>query len=175
MSSRTAELEQALPELSATHEALQELNAVDAITGVRNRHYFDTVYAQQWKRATRKGYPLSLLMLEVDHFKVINDTHSHPVGHECLKQIASRIGIHLKRPADILARYGGEEFVVLLRYIENFNAEWLAEQIRTEFDSATFQVDETEISIKLNIGLCTVIQTENDDPIDIIYKADTAL
>ena len=97
------------------------------------------------------------------------------MGDECLQQIASRIGIHLWRPADILARYGGEEFIVLLPYIENFNAERLAELIRTELDGATFQVDETEISMTLSIGRCTVIPTENDDPINIIHKADTAL
>jgi two-component system, sensor histidine kinase LadS len=175
MSSRTAELEQALQELSVAHEALQEINTVDAVTGTRNRHYFDTVFSQEWKRATREGYSLSLLMLDVDHFKIINDTHGHPFGDECLKQIASRINNFLKRPADILARYGGEEFVVLLPYIENGNAERLAEQIRVEFDSSPFRIDGAEISIKLSIGLCTVIPTENDNPADIVSKADIAL
>jgi len=75
----------------------------------------------------------------------------------------------------MLAHYGGEEFIVLPPYIENFNAERLAEQFRTEFDGATFQVDETDISMTLSIGRCTVIPTENDDPINIIHKADTAL
>ena len=87
---------------------------MDQVTGVKNRYFFDTSFKQEWKRASREHYPVSLLMLDIDHFKAINDTYGHVVGDECLREIATRMSGNIKRASDTLARYGGEEVVVLL-------------------------------------------------------------
>jgi diguanylate cyclase len=175
--SRTTELENALTELSDAHETLKVLNTFDAVTGIKNRQFFNTIFDQEWKRAIREGYPISLLMLDIDHFKDVNDTYGHIVGDECLKSVATIIGNNLKRPADILARFGGEEFVVLLPYVKNKNAEVLAEQIRASIEQTVISVSNNNINIniKLSIGLCTVTPTEKDDARNIIAAADIAL
>ena len=82
---RTLELETALLELSSAHETLKELNTVDVMTGIKNRNYFDTAFEQEWRRAIRQGHPISLMLLDVDHFKQVNDTHGHLIGDECLE------------------------------------------------------------------------------------------
>ena len=87
MHKRTLELETALHELSSAHETLKELNTVDVMTGIKNRTYFDTTFEQEWRRAIRQGHPISLMLLDVDHFKQVNDTHGHLIGDECLRAI----------------------------------------------------------------------------------------
>ena len=87
-----------------------------ALTGIKNRHYFDVVFEQEWKRASRHNYAVSLILLGIDQFEKVNDTYL--AGDECLKELACTIRTSLRRPADIVARYGGEEFVAVLPYIE---------------------------------------------------------
>ncbi len=172
---RTADLESALEELSQANETLKEINMTDAVTGIKNRHYFDTVFAQEWKRASREKYPISLLLLDIDHFKDVNDKYGHLAGDECLHEVASTISVALKRPADIVARYGGEEFVAVLPYIENKNALEFANKIRSRVEASTYIADGHEIKVTVSIGVCTVTPTDNDDLKDMIYAADIAL
>ena len=172
---RTNELESALSDLSTAHESLKILNTVDQVTGTKNRYYFDTTFEQEWKRASREHYSISLLMVDIDYFKKVNDTYGHVVGDTCLRLVAERIGGNLKRPADVLARYGGEEFVVLLPYVENDNAMTLAEQIRLSVSSEPLRFEEYEIPIQLSIGVATVAPGLDDTPKDLITAADLAL
>jgi diguanylate cyclase (GGDEF)-like protein len=172
---RTEELEIALEELSAAHETLKELNTVDVMTGIKNRTYFDTTFEQEWRRAIRQHYPLSLMLLDIDHFKKVNDTYGHLVGDECLHEIALLIKSVLRRPADILARYGGEEFVVLLPYIESDNAVFLAEQIRAKVANTQLKIDGHLLNITLSIGISTKHPRETDDRKDFILASDVAL
>lgn len=173
--SRTQELETALSELADANESLKLLNTVDQVTGVKNRYFFDTSFEQEWKRASREHYPISLLMLDVDHFKTINDTYGHVVGDECLRQIASRIDGNIKRASDTLARFGGEEFVVLLPFADNDSAMVLAEQVRRSLEAEPLIVEDEKISVQLSAGVCTVIPSEEDTPKDLITSADLAL
>jgi len=172
---RTSELENALKELSQAHEILKEINTIDSVTGIKNRHYFDTIFEQEWKRASREGYAISLMILDIDHFKSVNDTYGHLAGDECLHEVANTIGGVLRRPADILARYGGEEFVVVLPYIENENALYLAEQIRKRVDLQPMQADGNELHVTISIGVSSVTPTDQDDRKDLIAAADIAL
>lgn len=172
---RTEELEIALEELSAAHETLKELNTVDAMTGIKNRTYFDSTFEQEWRRAIRQKYPLSLMLLDIDHFKRVNDTYGHLVGDECLREIALLIKSVLRRPADILARYGGEEFVVLLPYVENDNAVFLAEQIRAKVANTELKIESHILNATLSIGVCSKLPTEADDRKGFISAADIAL
>ena len=139
--SRTQELESALSALEEANESLQLLNTVDQVTGVKNRYFFDTSFEQEWKRASRERYPISLLMLDIDHFKSINDTYGHVVADECLRQIADRIHDNIKRASDTLARFGGEEFLVILPYADNDSAMVLAEQVRQSLETTPLLVD----------------------------------
>ena len=172
---RTAELETALQELSEANEALKEFSTKDSLTGIKNRHYFDTIFEQEWKRANRQNYPLSLLLMDIDFFKKVNDTYGHLAGDECLREVASTINSELKRPADIVARYGGEEFVALLPYIENENALEFANRIRHRVEASTYIADGNELKVTLSIGVSTVAPTEDDELKDMISAADIAL
>lgn len=93
---------------------LQRLVLLDALTGVNNRRAFDERFEQEFLRAARGHGSLGLLMIDVDHFKLYNDTYGHQAGDKCLRQVAQALAATLKRPSDFLARYGGEEFCVLL-------------------------------------------------------------
>ena len=105
----------------------------------------------------------------------MNDTYGHLAGDECLHEVANTIGAVLRRPADILARYGGEEFVVVLPYIENENALYLAEQIRKRVDGQPMQADGNELHVTISIGVSSVTPTDQDDRKDLVAAADIAL
>ncbi len=111
-------IEQELKEAHALSEysnrALQEMAMQDALTGLPNRRHFDAALAQEFKRAARDHAELSLIMIDLDHFKGYNDCYGHPAGDECLRRVAEAIAGIPQRPADLVARYGGEELVVLL-------------------------------------------------------------
>jgi len=94
--------------------ALQTIAWTDALTGVPNRHFFTETLARAW-RSERRPDPQAILMIDIDHFKLLNDRYGHPVGDGCLREVARALQRALMRPNDVLARYGGEEFIVLLR------------------------------------------------------------
>jgi len=101
-------------ELKATNQELERQSTLDPLTGIPNRRFFAHAFEAEWKRALRKNEPLSLLMIDVDYFKRVNDAHGHPYGDECLVRIAKALRQELQRGVDVIARYGGEEFIVLL-------------------------------------------------------------
>ena len=101
----------------------------DALTGLANRRRFDQYLATEWRRSMRDRQPLSLLMLDVDEFKIYNDTYGHQRGDSCLKQIAEACMDVVSRPGDLVARFGGEEFVVVLPNTQNEGALLIAGEI----------------------------------------------
>ena len=101
-------------ELVEARDRLEEISLTDALTGVANRRCFDRTLIEEWDRAVRTRQPLSLLMIDVDYFKNVNDRHGHQYGDGCLQKIAQGMRDMLPRSGDLLARYGGEEFVILL-------------------------------------------------------------
>lgn len=104
----------------------------DPLTGLANRRQFDERLAGEWSRAQRSGLPLSLLMIDVDHFKAYNDFYGHPAGDVCLKVVAQSLQRSVRRPTDVLARYGGEEFVALLPETGPTGAQRVAELMLEE-------------------------------------------
>jgi diguanylate cyclase (GGDEF)-like protein len=108
---------------------LQRLLSTDAMTNIANRRRFDDVLAREWRRCGRAGVPLSLLMIDVDHFKAYNDHSGHVEGDECLRQVAKLLGQGAKRPGDLVARYGGEEFVCLLPEVGVAGARAVADKL----------------------------------------------
>src|SRR5438477_4547233 len=117
-------------EMKRSRESLQRLAGTDALTGLPNRRHFDHALLQEIQRQRRHGAPLSLIIVDVDHFKRYNDRYGHPAGDECLRKVASAVASVLKRPSDLAARIGGEEFGSLLPETNAVEAAALAEQIR---------------------------------------------
>ncbi len=109
---------------------LEELLRTDVLTGVANRRAFDGAMAAEWRRARREQTALSLLMIDIDHFKGFNDRYGHPAGDVCLRQVAQAVAGQLQRPADLAARLGGEEFALLLPNTEEAGALQVAERAR---------------------------------------------
>lgn len=172
---RTSELRDALSKLSEAHVILKELTTIDAVTGIKNRQFFDDVFDQEWRRAVRQQYEISVLMLDLDHFKVINDTYGHLAGDACLAEVAKELNGMINRPSDVVARYGGEEFVIILPYIENENAALLAEQIRERIETTRFDVEGQQVAVTISIGVATTLPDESMYPRDLIAAADKAL
>ena len=107
-------------------DQLANFALIDGLTGIDNRGSFDLAIDREWKRTLRTGLPLSLLLFDVDHFKLFNDTYGHQVGDDCLRTIAHAIRANVNRPSDVVARYGGEEFAVLLPDTDAEGAEIVA-------------------------------------------------
>lgn len=110
-------------------DELRRMSTMDGLTGVANRRRFDDCLASEWSRGRRGGEPLSLLMVDVDHFKLFNDRYGHPAGDACLRSVAQAISSLSLRPADLLARYGGEEFSLLLPGTPRAGAEHMAHRV----------------------------------------------
>jgi diguanylate cyclase (GGDEF)-like protein len=165
----------------AGHAALALLNALtfgeveqasitDFVTGVYNRRYFNEQLQLEIDRARRIGYPVSLLIFDIDHFKRVNDTYGHPIGDRILQMVARRIKDEL-RAVDILARYGGEEFAVILPGTPASSLAGVGERLRQAIAMRPFVVEETTISITISAGGAT-FPDDADDVHRLIDEAD---
>ena len=172
---RTEELEDALSKLSEAHIILKELTTIDPVTGIRNRQYFEEVFRQELLRAIRQQYDVALILLDIDHFKKVNDTYGHLAGDECLAGVAQTIDSMLNRPSDVVARYGGEEFVVVLPYVTESNAAKLAEQLREDLESKEFKADGNDLKITVSIGVSSGVPDSLERGRELLSQADEAL
>lgn len=172
---RTEELQNALSRLSEAHIVLQDLTTIDTVTGIRNRQYFDDMLSQEWGRALRQHYPLTMLILDIDKFKNVNDTYGHLAGDESLAAVAKVIDSSFNRPSDVVARYGGEEFVVILPYVERSVACRMSEQVRSRIEKLTIIADGHEIKLTVSIGQVTLTPIDGMLSREIIARADRAL
>jgi diguanylate cyclase (GGDEF)-like protein len=172
---RTLELEIALRELSETNRELQEKNTLDALTGIRNRSYFDKKYQAEVRRSRREQTQLSVVMMDIDHFKNVNDQYGHLVGDECIKSVAHTLSKALKRPSDDVCRYGGEEFALILPSTDLEGALVLVEQLRAEIEKTTVQADDVSINITISAGVGTAIADLNQPEVNILALADKQL
>lgn len=139
----------------ANQERLKHIGLTDSLTGVHNRRYFEQRLLEETGRSRRQGTPLSCLILDIDHFKRINDTHGHQVGDWVLREAAGRIKAQL-RLSDALVRYGGEEFAALLIQTDEATALAIAERIRQAIGDRPFLLsDQDRLSVTLSIGVAT--------------------
>lgn len=122
-------------ELKIKTEMLETLSMQDGMTGISNRRYFDQCAELEWQRSRRNGLPLSLLLVDVDHFKQYNDYYGHGAGDDCLKRVALALAGCCERPFDLVARYGGEEFIALLPETDLDGAHHLAEKMRAAVEA----------------------------------------
>lgn len=166
---RTTELEHA-------NQMLKELNTKDELTGLRNRRYLNELLPKEYKRAYRDRKEISVLMMDIDFFKQINDNHGHQVGDACLTLAGQIISDNLHRPTDFAVRYGGEEFVVVLGDTPLAGAVAVAEKIRQHFEHTPVPINDNEsIQITISVGVDSEVPTERADHESLLRRADDYL
>ncbi|CAM3925877.1 Response regulator PleD [Pseudomonas reidholzensis] len=153
-------------------ESIESLATLDSLTGLPNRRSFDLLAGQALQAAQRDRAPLVALLIDLDHFKVLNDTHGHLAGDEVLRQFATVLQGSL-RQSDILCRWGGEEFIVLLREADDRGAFDVAEKIRRRTEQLTFSYNDQPLRLTTSIGLSNL---QRDDTLHtLLTRADHAL
>lgn len=164
-------------ELQAANEKLKRLSSVDGLTNIANRRYFEEFFQREWALAIRNNAPLSIIMIDVDHFKIYNDTYGHQEGDECLKIVASTLSKTIKRPTDLVARYGGEEFVVVLPQTDSDGALVVAEQLREHVARLMIEhINSKSCSfVSISLGIATVIPDATMHREDLLHRADQGL
>lgn len=156
--------------------ALEQLATLDGLTGISNRRSFDQRLGNEWKRACRDPRSLALLMIDVDHFKLYNDTYGHQAGDRCLQQIARVLAQVVYRPGDLVARYGGEEFTVILTATDAGGASVVARRILDRIAELAMPHSGSEIGrVALSIGVASTIPRADMPPDGLIAAADAAL
>lgn len=168
-------VEERTEELRKAYDKLKEVSQLDGLTQLKNRQFFDQTLEMEWRRNTREHRDISLLMLDVDHFKHTNDTLGHLCGDACLRHLAEICRSRVYRAQDIVARYGGEEFVVLLPCTELVGAMVVAENIRKDIEQGDFHWQGQRIPLTVSIGVASCIPTQSHDIDWLIRHADEAL
>jgi diguanylate cyclase (GGDEF)-like protein len=172
---RTLELQIALRELSATNRELEEKNTLDALTGIRNRRYFDKKYTAEIRRSRRQHTELSVVMVDIDHFKKVNDEYGHLVGDECIKFVANTLQNALKRPSDDVCRYGGEEFALILPSTDLEGARSLIERVRQRIQDKPIVTGKLTINLSISAGIATAIVEPHQAEDTLLAFADQQL
>jgi diguanylate cyclase (GGDEF)-like protein len=158
----------------AAERELAQLASVDSLTGLANRRTLDETLQQEWLRAQRSGQPLSVMMIDADHFKAFNDRHGHQGGDEALRTLARLISRHVRRPADLAARYGGEEFSVVLPETTTAGAFTMAQSIREAVEQLPPALDGDD-PMTVSIGIATWAQGPYGELEQLMFAADKAL
>ncbi|MFB2882374.1 diguanylate cyclase domain-containing protein [Floridanema aerugineum] len=177
LSQEIKERQRAEDELQKVNRELHRLATLDGLTQVGNRRFFDENFNLEWRRLQREKAPLSLILCDVDYFKLFNDTYGHLAGDFCLKQIAQTISDTLKRPADLVARYGGEEFAIILPNTTIEGAVYLAELVQQNIKQLKIVHGKSSVSeyVTLSMGVSCVIPQVNLAPNQLIDVTDEAL
>jgi diguanylate cyclase (GGDEF)-like protein/PAS domain S-box-containing protein len=171
-----SERKQSEQQLQAAYRAVEEQALTDVLTGMANRRRFDDYIATEWRRSMRDRQPLSLLMLDVDKFKVYNDTYGHQRGDSCLKQIAEACMDVVARPGDLVARYGGEEFVVILPNTDSAGAMHVANSICEAMRNRRLpHTGNLPGIVTISVGCATLVPGFGKHFADLIEMSDQAL
>ncbi|MCP3678598.1 MAG: GGDEF domain-containing protein [Deltaproteobacteria bacterium] len=152
-------------------DRLSELSMTDGLTGLYNHRYFKVQIGVEFKRAVRFEQTLSLIMLDVDHFKSINDTYGHPFGDKVLKRIGEILHLNL-RASDIAVRYGGEEFAVLLLNAGIEQAYYVANKIRLVIEAAEFTFNDRQVKVTVSAGVASFALGDDLSSRELIETAD---
>lgn len=164
-------------ELEKTNKELQRLTSLDGLTGIANRRRFDEYLDQEWMRAARGNKVVSLILMDIDHFKTYNDNYGHQGGDEVLRRVAQAIDQGTNRPGDLAARYGGEEFAIILPDTDPDGAEIVAEKIRQSVEKLGIPHAHSSAAdyVTISMGVASVIPREGILPSMLIVAADEAL
>jgi len=161
-------------------DLLESLAFKDGLTGLYNRRAYDEQIEKEWNRCMRSGESLSLIMLDVDHFKLYNDSYGHAMGDECLRRIGSALSSSSRRASDFVARYGGEEFVVILPNTTRNDAMRVADQIRESVELLNIEHKSSKVTdhVTLSLGVISAVPISEynakkfvEGADDMLYKA----
>ena len=167
---------QAQQELQLARDRLEEISLQDGLTQIANRRCFDQTLEAEWHRAMRTHQPLSLMMIDLDYFKNLNDTYGHPYGDRCLIDVAAALRSMAARSGDLVARYGGEEFAAILPVTSREDAEAIATRMQEAVRALNIR-NETQIGglLTISIGIASYAFPEAGSPAVLIEASDRAL
>lgn len=172
---RTLELNIALQELELANKELQEKNTFDELSGLYNRRHYDQKLMAEFRRSRRNLTPLSLILVDIDHFKIVNDSYGHLAGDKCIVEVANTIKSLLRRGSDVACRYGGEEFCLILPETDASGAAALAQEICQSINTQQIFNNENIINLTVSCGVTTYQQEKIGTPEVIFASADRAL
>jgi len=174
---QTIKLDKKVQKLAKNNKRLFDLNTLDDLTQLKNRKFFDAALDTEWIKGDRLNTALSLLFIDIDHFKQINDTYGHLEGDNCLSIVAKILRHSARREADVVCRYGGEEFAILLPYTKIEHAIVVAERIRSHIEGTELHIAtlNKKIKITVSIGVASVIDYTNKQSISLIEQSDAML
>jgi len=175
VSRRTAELSTALEQLADANSRLRESNRRDVLTGMFNRRHFREVFEQMLQQSTETRQPISLLLIDLDHFKQVNDDFGHLAGDECLRTLARNLNDCLAPETAVIARFGGEEFVVVLPGVSAARVMEIAERVRHHISSLPVRYAGKEITMTASIGVFSVPTGFAASADEVLHQADDAL
>lgn len=164
-------------ELMESNLELQRLTNVDGLTGLSNRRYFNDYMESEWNHAIRTKTPLSVLMIDIDHFKQYNDCYGHLAGDEVLQTVADRVRRSFRRSTDLAARFGGEEFVVILPLAAAADLQDMAEMVVRDVAGLNLphKGSTSGERVTISVGGATIVPNRDDKPFALIEAADKAL
>jgi diguanylate cyclase (GGDEF)-like protein len=172
---RTIDLKNAMLRLKKVNKELSELTITDPLTKVYNRRFFDKALANEVKRANRTLQPIAVVMVDIDHFKMINDNHGHPVGDKCLFLVAQALRQQTSRSGDLVARYGGEEFILILTATSEEKALLLAEKVRDAVEKLVINNNGNPIQLRVSVGVAAWVPRQGESHHQLVKAADNAL
>lgn len=175
VTARTNDLNLTLDQLQRANDQLQRLSSVDGLTQISNRAFFDSALALEHRRSDRTKSSLSVIMIDIDHFKLVNDTYGHLGGDACLRAVAGLMRPRIQRVGDVLARYGGEEFVMLLIDSSLKDSTALAERFRADIEKLLIPFDGRTIRVTASLGVASGIPDPCLSPQALLARADKAL
>jgi two-component system, cell cycle response regulator len=157
--------------------ALERAALADPLTRIANRRHFDNFLELEWQRAVRSAQPLSLIALDVDHFKSYNDELGHAAGDAALREVAAVLAAHAPRATDLAARYGGEEFVLLFAETDALAARTMAESVRSAIEALKLENTQSPSGrwLTASLGVVTIVPTQLDQLADFFVAADRAM
>jgi two-component system chemotaxis family response regulator WspR len=164
-------------ELEEKNVELERLSSQDGLTGIANRRIFDEFVSKEWSRAARENDTLSLILIDIDHFKTYNDNYGHQGGDDCLRQVAQKLASTVKRPTDLVARYGGEEFAVVMPGTDMEGAKSIAASLCEGVSSMQLPHahSSTADHVTISLGVASMAPNADGTPEQLIEKADSAL
>jgi diguanylate cyclase (GGDEF)-like protein len=163
--------------LEASNRKLAALNRTDGLTGIANRRHFDKALARECARHARSGEPLSLILLDIDHFKAFNDRYGHVAGDDCLRRVSDVLARNVGRPDDLVARYGGEEFACILPETDSTGAQLVAEQMRLAIEALDIPHTASDAGdrVTASFGVATCTCSAETTASAFVAKADALL
>lgn len=159
----------------ARARSLELASLTDGLTQIPNRPHFDRQFQYEWERQCRHGAPVSVMLVDLDHFKSINDTYGHPFGDACLQAVSQALSGSMGRSTDFVARYGGEEFVVLLAQTDGEGARVVAERLLQQVREISLSHQGAPVHITCSIGVASTVPHGSEPPAALVKRADDAL